>query len=35
MEMKGNLQEHSYRQLKAKAQAKALLRRAFDTFPAM
>jgi len=33
--MKGNLQEHSYRQLKAEAQAKGLLRRTFDTFPAM
>jgi hypothetical protein len=35
MEMKGNLQEHSYQQLKAETQAKGLLRRTFDTFLAM
>jgi hypothetical protein len=35
METKGNLQEHSYRQMKAEAQAKSLLRRTFDTIPAM
>jgi hypothetical protein len=35
MKMKGNLQEHSYWQLKAEAQAKGALRRTFDTFAAM